>query len=180
MRSRIFITISILFTLVSCSTYHPKQYEQQVYDEVFINIVELTYKDLRIYSNPSNLGQENNPEFIRQTEFLKSDTLALVVAVHHDRNINFQKYSNKKFYFKNLHEIPREDWMLNYQTWKSKYNKFIGALLFSKIKFNNENNKGIIGVQYSCGGNCGLGYEVHIKKVKNRWIVDKVDETSIF
>ena len=165
--------------MVNCSTVHPDQYEKEVFDDVFTSIVELTYKDLRIYSNPPSRGQENDPEFIKQIKYLKSDTLALVIAVDHDGNINFQKYSNRKFIFKNLDEIAKEDWMLNYQTWKSKYNKFIGALLFSKIKFNNEKNKGIIEVQYSCGGNCGLGYEVHIKKLKNKWIVDKVEETSI-
>ena len=50
---------------------------------------------------------------------------------------------------------------------------------FSHIKFDEKKKSGTLDVSYSCGGKCGLGYSVVIKKINNKWIIAKIEETWI-
>lgn len=92
---------------------------------------------------------------------------------------NLQKYQNPKFNFKHLSEHPK-GLDLEYTEWKNNYGKFAGAMSFSYIIFDNNKENGTIEVNYSCGGKCGFGYLVYIKKKFNgKWIIHKVEETYI-
>jgi hypothetical protein len=50
----------------------------------------------------------------------------------------------------------------------------IGVLNLSKVFLNNKRDEGVLACQFYCGGLCGKGYVLKIKKFGNHWkIVDK-------
>lgn len=174
------ITLSfILILLFSCEKkISQKEFEQNVFDKIFINIVDSTYKDKRLYTfYPLPGMKEDNLEFQKQRKALEKDTLDLVIAVDNQRKIDFQKFKNKKFIFKKLSEIQGED--IEFKKWTKKYPKFAGAMSFSKITFDKNHENGKLTVSYSCGGKCGVGYEVYIKKEKRNWIIIRVKQTWV-
>ena len=50
---------------------------------------------------------------------------------------------------------------------------------FSQIHFDEKKENGNLSVTYSCGGKCGLGFTVYIKKEKDKWIILKVTQDWI-
>jgi hypothetical protein len=55
----------------------------------------------------------------------------------------------------------------------------LSEISFSRILFDKDKIFGILTCEYICGGLCGNGYRIFIKKVNNRWIIDKIDESWI-
>ncbi|WP_192500091.1 hypothetical protein [Flavobacterium sp. PL002] len=109
---------------------------------------------------------------IKRVAFQK-DTLNLIIAIENEgllnEETNLSKYNNSKFIFRHLSEHPT-DKDLEYTDWKTE-NKFAGVLSFSRIKFDTKKESGSLAVGYLCGGKCGLGYMVCIKKIKNKWVI---------
>jgi hypothetical protein len=194
-----FIILILTFILFSCEKkITDEQFEQNVLDEIFLNVIDSTYKDKRLYTcfpeqgkdlyNEKGkwIGQDTTGQYQRdldcdfKREALKKDTLNLIIAVGNDGLINdktqVQKYNSQKFIFKHLSELPK---VIDYENWELKYNKFAGAMFLSNIKFDNIKETGTLSVGYSCGGKCGISYTVYIKKIKNKWIVKKVEQTGI-
>lgn len=176
------------------------EFEQSVFDEIFLKIVDSTYIDQRIYSSFPDQGKpiyDKNGKWIgldtvgqyqrdikhqKEIAKFKKDTLGLVIAIENkgliNENTNLDKYKSSKFIFKHLSEIPR-DHNLEYSKWKTKYAKFAGAMMFSNIIFDAKKSSGVIDVSYSCGGKCGQGFIVTIKKVNKKWMVSKIQEAWI-
>ena len=193
------IIIILTFLFCGCEKkVSEAEFEQNVFDEVFIKIVDSTYIDKRLYTlfpkqgkpiydkKGKWIGLDSTGQKQRDKECeikraaLKKDTLNLVIAVGNDGIINsktnVEKYNNKKFIFKHLDELLKVE---EYKNWETKYPKFAGAMSFSHIKFDAKKESGVLNVNYSCGGKCGLGYSVVIKKIKNKWFIAKIEETWI-
>jgi hypothetical protein len=193
--------IIIIFTFIffGCEKKVSKaEFEQNVFDEVFVKIVDSTYKDKRLYTCFPEQGEpiyDKNGRWIgfdsigqKQRDIeceikrasLKKDTLNLIIAVGNVGLINdkteLQKYNCLKFVFKHLSELPKVE---DYENWGAKYSKFAGAMFFSNIKFDNKKETGTLSVGYACGGTCGISYTVFIKKIKKKWIVSRVERTGI-
>jgi hypothetical protein len=177
-----------------------EEFEQDVFDKLFITIVDSTYIDQRLYTcfpeqgkpiydekgkwiGLDTVGQhQRDLECEVKREALKKDTLNLVIALENEGLINektvLSKYKSSKFTFKHLSEHPRgKD--LEYDNWKKSYAKFAGVMSFSRIKFDAKKESGRLDVGYRCGGKCGLGYSVYIKKINDKWVIVKVEETWI-
>jgi hypothetical protein len=63
--------------------------------------------------------------------------------------------------------------------WTDFYKRFPGSsglVSLSKIGFNNDHTQAIIYVANVCGGLCGSGEFVVLKKVRGRWVVDRTDQ----
>ncbi|MDR6968072.1 hypothetical protein J2X31_002087 [Flavobacterium arsenatis] len=61
-----------------------------------------------------------------------------------------------------------------------KYKFFVGGLLsFSRIHFDKNHEHGVLSTSYLCGGNCGQGFKVYLKKIKNEWVIEKIIPTWI-
>lgn len=90
--------------------------------------------------------------------------------------INLSKFpKSNKFEFKYLDEFPNE-----YKIWEKEYPfEFGSIILFSKTRFDSTNNFGFLTVFVGCGERCGVGYIIFIKKVNEKWKVDKIKQTSI-
>ncbi len=145
-------------------------YEKEVFKQVFLNVVDSTYQDGRIYFKfPDGTDLET------RKALLVKDTSKLVFAIHEEYGIDLKSYNNHKFVFKNFSEFPQKN---KYEMWETKYKfGFAGALYFYPIQFNSKES-GIIKVSYGCGTKCGADYEVSIKRINNKWIVDKVIQTG--
>lgn len=204
MKQIVSITILLLLFCGCISNLSPEESEQKVFDELFITIVDSTYRDQRLYTcfpekgkmlydkNGKRKGFDTIGQYQRDLECevrrsaLKSDTLNLVIAIENQGPINEETnlaiYKNSKFILKHLSEHLSEHLRgadLEYTEWKNSYKKFAGVMSFSHIKFDDNRETGIIEVGYSCGGKCGLGYLVYLKKSEGKWIISKVEETWI-
>ncbi|MFV5700993.1 hypothetical protein ACM55F_03880 [Flavobacterium sp. XS2P12] len=198
--NRKYIILFLLIFSLSCEKRNSVlEFEQNVFDQIFLNVVDLTYKDKRLYTlfpevSPKLLydkdgkwiGRDTTGQYQREVdcelkrEILKKDTLNLIIAIDNEGLISMKtdlkKYSNNKFIFKHFSELPKIE---EYQNWGVKYPKFAGVMSFSRIQFNHKKENGVLNVSYSCGGKCGLGYSVYIKKNNKKWIVYKVKQTWI-
>lgn len=199
-RSRLNTLILIIgLTFPACKEkLTDKQFEQKVLDEVFVKLVDSTYKDKRIYASSPEFGEwifDKNGRVIgrdttgqhlrdlahaKKVAALERDTFGLVIAVGSAALINektdLQKYSNRKFIFKDLSELPES---ADLENWSTKYTKFAGLLLLSKVKFNNKKECGTLEISYHCGVRCGLGYLVTIRKIDDKWVISNVKNTWI-
>lgn len=172
-------TILIILFLISCQKkISSTELEQNVFDEIFLKIVDSTYKDRRLYLLfPEKNKGFDDPEYLKKRKTLKKDTIGLVIAISDERKFNLEKFKSQKFVFKELSEIKSKE--IDYEKWGKKYSKFAGVMSFSKITFGQNHENGKLTVSYSCGEKCGVGYEVYIKKEKQNWIIIKVERTWI-
>jgi hypothetical protein len=160
-----------IFLQLSCKEKEPiVNFEKEVFKQVFLNVVDSTYQDGRIYFKfPDGTDIET------RKALLVKDTSKLVFAIDEEYGIDLKNYNNHKFVFKNISEFPQKN---KYDMWETKYKfGFAGAFYFYPIQFNSKES-GIIKVSYGCGTRCGADYEVSIKKINNKWIVDKVIQTG--
>ncbi len=195
------ILFILIFGFFGCDNkITDKEFEQNIFDKLFITIVDSTYIDQRLYTcfpeqgkpiydkkgkwiGLDSVGQHRRDlECEVKRSALKKDTLNLIIALENEGLINektdLRKYKSSKFIFRHLSEHPRgED--LEYNDWKTNYIKFAGVMSFSKIKFDTKKESGSLEVSYRCGGKCGLGYSVFIKKINDRWVIIKVEDTWI-
>ena len=51
-----------------------------------------------------------------------------------------------------------------------------GIIILSRIQFDDEKKYGVLTAGIECGGMCGYGYLIYIKKVNNKWVVDKIED----
>lgn len=59
---------------------------------------------------------------------------------------------------------------------KTRYfSEYLGVIGFSRIQFNMDKTKGVLSCFHSKGRLCGGGFRIFIKKVKNSWLIDKVE-----
>jgi hypothetical protein len=66
------------------------------------------------------------------------------------------------------------------EIWKTKYNfNFSGVVFFSGIQFDKDKKFGILDAGFMCGRLFGSGSRIYIKKVKGKWIIDKIEETWV-
>ena len=83
---------------------------------------------------------------------------------------------NNKFKLKNLSEFPKERGAI----WNTKYNfVFSGVLDFSRIQFDKDKRFGVLDAGFGCGSKFGQGFRIYIKKINNKWVIDKIEGTWI-
>ena len=201
----------LLFLFQSCEKKETDlQFEQNVLDQVFVDIVHQTYKDKRVYTFNCKEGKLilkkgnsmgwDHPECEKQLSALQKDTLGLVVAISdsvqpidsNDKEFvpSAFKILDKKTYRIALAHHTSQKFRFKYlselrpddefKNWSKKYPKFIGSLKLSKIYFDPERENGVVTVYYFCGSNCGLCYVVYLQKNQEQWKVKKTESTWIY
>ena len=74
-----------------------------------------------------------------------------------------------------MNQFPKRD-----KIWETKYDfNFSGVVFFTKIQFDTNKKFGILNGSFICGGKCGQGFRIYIKKENVKWKVDKVEGTWI-
>lgn len=210
---KIIFTILIFIPLYNCGqkenastikkTDTRLNFEKKVFDEVFLEVVDSTHKDGRVY-----LTWLPGMDFEKRKAKFEKDTCNLVFAIgdftwpiwegnkkeiiDHFKNsefayddskdvekfkINVDKFPNAKYIFKYESKFPKGD---KYKIWETKYDfEFAGALTFSRIQFSKNFQKGVLAVSYACGTKCGWYYLVFISKKNKKWIVEEVKVTGM-
>ena len=59
------------------------------------------------------------------------------------------------------------------------YESDIGVVSFSKSFMNDDNTRGILYYEFTCGGKCGMGEIIVVELVSNRWVIKKVNQLWI-
>ncbi|RZJ33581.1 MAG: hypothetical protein EOO51_13290 [Flavobacterium sp.] len=190
---KITFTLLLLLAFACERSMTFREFEQDVFDQVFIDVVDATYRDKRLTElfpeDDRRISKEDFNSIEKQIKIsryrvirdsLRNDTLDLVIAVSNKGNINeksdLRRYDTRKFRFKKYSELPVES---NLDNWSDKYPKFMGVMSFSDIRFNKEKSVGELDVSYSCGGKCGFGFTVSVYKSHGSWRVKKVVQTWI-
>ena len=194
-----FAFLLLVLTIFSCEKkVTEEEFEQDVLNEIFLKVVDSTYKDRRLYTSFPESGKDvfdHKGNWIgkdtvgqyrkdvvheKRLEALKNDTLNLIIAIGKggliDDKTELQRFNSRKFRFKHLSELQPA---AEYENWIAKYPKFAGVLVFSNIKFDVTKEYGFLNVSYYCGGKCGLGYKITIKKIDHKWVISKVEDTWI-
>jgi hypothetical protein len=82
----------------------------------------------------------------------------------------------KAFHLKYVLKIPKENE-------RKLYNECCysirGIFILSRIQFDSEKKYGVLTAGIDCGAMCNYGYRIYIKKNKNKWVVDKIEEAWI-
>ncbi len=63
--------------------------------------------------------------------------------------------------------------------WKSLDSTRVGIVSFSKVMFNADKNKSAVYYAWICGGLCGHGSLVYLKRIDKKWVIERVDELWI-
>ncbi|MEG3656187.1 hypothetical protein V5097_02175 [Arenibacter palladensis] len=84
------------------------------------------------------------------------------------------KAGDKRIGFKPISSFPT-----GLALWNTDYNFYLSARFsFSNILFNKDKSLGLMHVGYVCGPyDCGEGFLVYLKKEKDGWVIDKIEDT---
>jgi hypothetical protein len=84
--------------------------------------------------------------------------------------------SYKAFHLHYVSKIPREN---DRKFYNECCYSIRGLIILSRIQFDDEKKYGVLTAGIECGGMCGYGYRIFIRKVNNKWVVDKIEEAWI-
>lgn len=136
---------------------------------------------------------------------IKKDTTPVIIAFDPLLTPSEENLGKElKEHYKNVHSIipnQKESYIFDYQhikltrpfkirdlgefpssnkIWDTSYDfVFSGIVYFSRIQFDQSKNFGVLEAGFTCGGRCGRGYYIFIKKVNMEWKIDTVKDTWI-
>ncbi len=173
-----YLLIPMLLIFLSCERKLTEaQFEGKVFNDIFLALVDSTYKDKRIYMSPPEVDES---VYDKSGRIIERDTVGLVIAIGNGGMLNdstdLSQYYSQKFIFKHLSELPDSQ---DFDNWSARYPKFAGVLSFSRIKFDRDSASGSLDVSYRCGMKRGLGYLVTITKTGNKWVISNIKDTWI-
>jgi len=196
----------IFITLVLLSSFGCKkkevtesEFEKEVLNSVFIEIVDSIYMDRRTMSPPPmpKIDFKTNKEdtigyhdklkrYQIEQDSIKNDKNRILIGVNDfivSNGINDNKFdltpfrNNKKFDFQYTSKFPEEIyWDINDK--KSKMP--VGTITIHKIHFNKNKTSGILEAGASCGGGkCGQGFQITIENKSGKWHITKIVDTWV-
>jgi hypothetical protein len=152
-----------------------KQYKKQFNEELaefkktgFIIDLLILDKIRRVKENKKELKAHFKDAII--LEYHIPDTLEYKI----DKR-KFDAY--KAFRLKYLPRIPQQGKDRLYYN-ELRY-QIRGIFSLTRIQFDTEKKYGILTAGIDCGTMCGHGYRIYIKKVKDKWVVDKIEDAWI-
>lgn len=142
------------------------------------------------------LEKDTSTVIIAFDPFLKKNATKLIgilkvyypnVEISHEQKeevdnyrFDFEKIKlNNKFKLKNISEFPKvgDKRMLLFEI---KYDfVFSGNLYFSRIQFDKQKKVGVLEGSFDFCGKCGRYFIILIKKVNNKWVIDKLQLTGV-
>ncbi|MFC2185704.1 hypothetical protein ACFCT7_00210 [Fulvivirgaceae bacterium LMO-SS25] len=99
----------------------------------------------------------------------RSLAIKLVDSTSHSRKFDLSKITEAGRY-----NIENDE---DYE--KKEIERVIGAVRFSRVAFDDEFNRGCFYYSFVCGGECGEGVIVFIRKVKGKWIIEGIRQLWI-
>lgn len=108
------------------------------------------------------------------------------VEIYKTKNVEESKFRfdfeniklNNRFKLKNISEFPKVDYFnliyeLNYDF------VFSGVFYLSRIQFDKQKKVGVLEGSFDFCGKCGRYFIILIKKVNNKWVIDKMQLTGV-
>lgn len=75
-----------------------------------------------------------------------------------------------------LEELKRREWEKYSRNEERNLHQYSGGILnLTRVYFNQEIDYGFLEVGFYCGKLCGCGYRVFVKKIQNKWVIDKIE-----
>jgi hypothetical protein len=196
----IFITL-ILLSFFGCKkkAVPESDFEKEVMNSVFVEIVDSIYMDRRTMEPPPmpRLDFKTNEEdtigyheklkrYQIEQDSIKNDKNRILIGVYDfvvNNKIRNDKFdltpfqNNKKFDFQYTSKFPEE------QFWNIEDKKSgmpVGTIEISNIKFNKNKSLGTIIASASCGGGkCGRGFEITIENKSGKWHITNINQTWV-
>ena len=189
-----FIVMVLLIGVLSCRTNRVDSYEMKVFNEIFDNLVEEmgALDRFEIPPPPIPFFDNNNPmaydtvryeqkitEIERENMKMKDTTFVIAVfdTLFTCDNLNLDvEYIGKQLVEPDYIEaLNSSEFPEGFKIWeRENYNfLFSGILRMSRIYFNKEKLVGVFYCSYACGRLCGEEAIICIRKINDKWIIEK-------
>ncbi|HQF49098.1 MAG TPA: hypothetical protein PLO52_13975 [Flavobacterium alvei] len=150
--------------------------EREIYEREELRIKNDTSKIIFAFDSKIKRNRNNVEE-----DFEKHFSGAKIFESKKEQNLEYDfdfkelKIKNK-FVLENISEFPKGKG----EIWKAKYNFiFSGVVFFTRIQFDKDKKFGILDGGFACGRLCGQGSRIYIKKINNKWVIDKIEGTWV-
>lgn len=94
-------------------------------------------------------------------------------------NYKFNRKKLDSYQAFHLHYVPRIPRANDRKFYNECCYSIRGVIILSRIQFDDERKYGVLTTGIECGGMCGYGYRIFIKKIKNKWVVNKIEDAWI-
>jgi hypothetical protein len=152
---------------------------------------------------PIEKGQDFRNEIVEELSNNNETDQVTIVLSDTIHKINIEEFSQLRKHFQltdpgGMNEMDNSEYKIDFSKHKagkmfklvyaSEYKlkehdvsreRILSRISFSRIFFDKAKTVGVLTCEYICGGLCGNGYRVFIKKINDKWIIDKVEETWI-
>ncbi|OLE51366.1 MAG: hypothetical protein AUG51_22965 [Acidobacteria bacterium 13_1_20CM_3_53_8] len=101
-------------------------------------------------------------------EYLSKNMQCMKLDARFDVNVRYTLIGDdeiSELQTHNTRAVPDRFWVYFYK----KFPNSVGLIYFSRVAFNSARDQALISVEYSCGGTCGEGDFVLLKKEQNIW-----------
>lgn len=182
--------------------------EQQILASLLSNLVDAVYRDPEIYLNfqetlrrekidstqiskATSQRKRKKKIVVAVSEFLyppDQDDLETLQQIIKTNNLKIQiveskiahklvfpAYNNKKYTFK-FFSKPQDQ---GSEVYTDGINVFHISVYFSRIRFDEKKNFGILTGTYNCQPKCGIGYVIIVRKTTSGWQIFKVFDTWV-
>lgn len=112
-----------------------------------------------------------NSQFIETLEFKPSFKLDLSKIDMPDG----YKIKYKSEYSESIEELKFKEWKKYPNKEDRHLHQFSGMLYLYQVYFNKDQTYGFLNVGFNCGKLCGCSYQIFVKKVKDKWVIDDID-----
>lgn len=145
--------------------------------EAIVEAIEKDTSKLIVAFNPKIEKSSKDLKEYLEEHFKVTEVFYPKIEGDSTYTIDFKNIPLKgKFQLRNISEFPKD----RYEFWRKKYNFiFSGVIYFTGIQFDKSRKFGVLDGSFSCGRHCGIGLRIYIKKVNSKWIIDKIDNTSV-
>lgn len=173
---------SVFFLLFFCFFYSQnfKVSDEEIYEVINFIIKkrsEKSIKEIKIITEDPNVKSDSR---YYDDKILKEFFNVKDLKVIKDQYTTINDFLLNPKYILNLRIIHKEE-LLNYsssgKSFWTEFNKKHGNVAFmfvGKPLFTSDKKRVIINYGYYCGGLCGNGERVILKKEKNSWVIEKV------
>ena len=163
----------LLIGVLSCRTNRVDSYEMKVFNEIFDNLVEEmgALDRFEIPPPPIPFFDNNNPMAYDTVRYEQKITEIERENMKMKDTLNLSEIENRKrFILKHFSEFPE-----GFKIWeRENYNfLFSGILRMSRIYFNKEKLVGVFYCSYAGGRLCGEEAIICIRKINDKWIIEK-------
>lgn len=173
---------SVFFLLFYCFFYSQdsKVSDEEIYEVINFIIKDGSqkpFKEIKIITEDPNVKNDSR---YYDDKILKKNFNVKDLKVIKDQYITINDFVLNPKYILNLRIIHKEK-LLSYSpsliSFWTEFNKKHGNVAFmfvGKPLFTLDKKRVIINYGYYCGGLCGMGERVILKKEKNSWVIEKV------